>query len=140
MFHGFSLNQKSYKPSNAVMNKTETITENRIYTRLYSKGKNIVSGTAVIYYRHNNLGINRLGLTSTKKIGCAVKRNRARRVIREAYRLLEDNLGTGYDMVIVARTKATAVPMFAVKKDLEKSFRSCGIIKVSENNSTDTAE
>ncbi len=122
------------------MKKTETITENRIYTRLYGKGKNVVSGTMVIYYRRNNLKINRLGLTSTKKIGCAVKRNRARRVIREAYRLLEDKLGTGYDIVIVARTKATSVPMFVVKNDLEKSFRSCGIIKVSENNSTDTAE
>jgi len=122
------------------MKNTETITENKIFTRLYGKGRTAVSGSAVVYYRQNNLHKNRLGLTSTKKIGCAVKRNRARRVIREAYRLLEDNLGTGYDMVIVARTKATAVPMFAVKKDLEKSFRSCGIIKVSENNSTDTAE
>ena len=122
------------------MKKTETITENRIYTRLYGKGKSVVSGTTVVYYRRNNLKINLLGLTSTKKIGCAVKRNRARRVIREAYRLLEDKLGTGYDIVIVARTKATSVLMFVVKNDLEKSFRSCGIIKVSENNSTDTAE
>ncbi|MBQ7014640.1 MAG: ribonuclease P protein component [Clostridia bacterium] len=122
------------------MNKTETITENRIYTRLYGKGKSVVSGTTVVYYRSNNLKINRLGLTSTKKIGCAVKRNRARRVIREAYRLLEDRLGTGYDIIIVARTKATSVPMFVVKNDMEKSFRSCGIIKVSENDSTDTAE
>ena len=122
------------------MKKTETITENRIYTRLYGKGKSVVSGTVVVYFRPNNLKLNRLGLTSTKKIGCAVKRNRARRVIREAYRLLEDKLGVGYDIVIVARTKATSVPMFVVKNDIEKTFRSCGIIRVSENNSTDTAE
>ena len=122
------------------MKKTETITENRIYTRLYGKGKSVVSGTMVVYYRRSNLKINRLGLTSTKKIGCAVKRNRARRVIREAYRLLEDRIGLGYDIVIVARSKSTSVPMFVVKNDLEKSFKSCGIIKVFENNSTDTAE
>lgn len=124
------------------MKNTETITDNKIYTRLYGKGKNAVSGTTVVYYRKNNLKVNRLGLTSTKKIGCAVKRNRARRVIREAYRLLEDRLNFGYDIIIVARTKATAVPMFAVKNDLEKTFKTCGLIKVFEsiNNSTDTAE
>ncbi len=122
------------------MKNTETITENRIFTRLYGKGKNSVSGSAVVYYRQNNLHKNRLGLTSTKKIGCAVKRNRARRVIREAYRLLEDRLKVGYDFVIVARAKATSVSMFAVKNDLERAFKSAGLIKVSELNSTDTAE
>ena len=124
------------------MKNTETITDNRIFTRLYGKGKNAVSGTTVVYYRKNNLQKNRLGLTSTKKIGCAVKRNRARRVIREAYRLLESRLILGYDIVIVARTKSTAVPMFVVKNDLEKTFKSCGIIRVSDNseNSTDTTE
>ena len=122
------------------MKYTETITENRIFTRLYGKGKSSVSGSAVVYYRRNNLGKNRLGLTSTKKIGCAVKRNRARRVIREGYRLLEDKLQVGYDFIIVARTKATSVTMFAVKNDLEKAFRSAGLLKVSEINSTDTAE
>ena len=122
------------------MKYTETITENRIFTRLYGKGKSSVSGSAVVYYRPNNLRKNRLGLTSTKKIGCAVKRNRARRVIREAYRLLEDKLKVGYDFIIVARTKATSVTMFAVKNDLEKAFKSAGLLKVSEINSTDTAE
>ena len=122
------------------MKKTETITENRIYTRLYGKGKSVVSGTVVVYFRPNNLKLNRLGLTSTKKIGCAVKRNRARRVIREAYRLLEDKLKVGYDFIIVARTKATSVTMFAVKNDLERAFKSAGLMKVSGINSTDTAE
>ena len=122
------------------MKNTETITENKIFTRLYGKGRTAVSGSAVVYYRQNNLHKNRLGLTSTKKIVCAVKRNRARRVIREAYRLLEDRLKVGYDIVIVARTKATSVTMFAVKSDLERAFRTAGLIRVSENNSTDTAE
>jgi len=122
------------------MKNTETITENKIFTRLYGKGRTAVSGSAVVYYRQNNLHENRLGLTSTKKIGCAVKRNRARRVIREAYRLLEDRLKVGYDIVIVARTKATSVTMFAVKSDLERAFRTAGLIRVSENDSTDTAE
>ncbi|MBE6890419.1 MAG: ribonuclease P protein component [Ruminococcaceae bacterium] len=122
------------------MKNTETITENKIFTRLYGKGRTAVSGSAVVYYRQNNLHKNRLGLTSTKKIGCAVKRNRARRVIREAYRLLEDRLKVGYDIVIVARTKATSVTMFAVKSDLERAFRTAGLIRVSENDSTDTAE
>ena len=49
------------------MKNTETITENKIFTRLYGKGRTAVSGSAVVYYRQNNLHKNRLGLTSTKK-------------------------------------------------------------------------
>lgn len=110
------------------MKKTETITENRIFTRLYVKGKSAVYGTIVLYYRPNGSSVNRLGLTSTKKIGCAVKRNRARRVIREAYRLTEDRLRTGYDMVIVARSRAVVVPMSVVRNDLEKAFAAGGLL------------
>ena len=53
---------------------------------------------------------------------------------------MEDKLKVGYDFIIVARTKATSVTMFAVKNDLEKAFKSAGLLKVSEINSTDTAE
>lgn len=70
------------------------------------------------YYKTKGRKSNRLGITVTKKIGGAVRRNRARRVIFEAYRLLEPQLPTGYDFVIVARTRATSVKMQVVKGEL----------------------
>ena len=64
--------------------------------------------TYVLRYR---LGVNRVGFTATKKIGKACRRNRARRVIREAYRILEPQLRQGYDIVFVARGATGEVKM-----------------------------
>lgn len=56
----------------------------------------------ILYVRKNRRKYNRLGITVGKKVGCAVKRNRARRIIRQAYRETEHLLPTGIDLVIVA--------------------------------------
>lgn len=91
------------------MKNTVSINENRMFQRLYRQGKSQVTPFFVVYSKRNRLKINRLGITATKKIGNAVERNRAKRVIREAYRLLEPKLPVGIDIVIVARRKTVFV-------------------------------
>ena len=59
----------------------------------------------VTYVVKNKLGINRIGITTSKKIGNAVERNRARRIIKVAYRNCYSQIKTGYDLVFVARNK-----------------------------------
>jgi len=58
-----------------------------------------------LYVMKNDLGINRLGITVGKKFGKSVKRNRMKRLIRENYRLYEEFVKKGYDLVFVARKK-----------------------------------
>lgn len=84
------------------MEKTIILNQNRDFLKLYQRGKKIVSPYAVIYVRKNRRNYNRLGITVGKKVGCAVKRSRARRVIRQAYRETEHLMPTGMDLVIVA--------------------------------------
>lgn len=88
------------------MKHTVSIKENHVFRRLYAKGKSAVSPYLAIYVRRNGGKGNRLGITVSTKLGCAVVRNRVRRRIREIYRLHEDELRPGWDMVIVARIKA----------------------------------
>lgn len=74
-----------------------------MFQRLYSKGTSCSDKNIVIYFLPNRLRINRLGITVSKKTGCAVLRNRTKRLIKESYRLNEEQVKTGYDIVIVAR-------------------------------------
>ena len=79
------------------------LTRNKEFTRAYARGKSFVHPKLVLYVMKNRLGHTRVGLTATKKIGGAVQRNRARRVMRAAlYQVLPYDVG-GYDLVFVAR-------------------------------------
>lgn len=82
---------------------TQILNNNRDFLALYRKGKFTASKYSVIYIRPNNRPFNRLGITAGKKIGNAVCRNRAKRLIRLAYRNSEVNFPVGIDIVIVAR-------------------------------------
>ena len=79
---------------------------NHVFRRLYAKGESAVGRFVVVYAKRNGSQVNRLGITTGVKLGGAVERNRARRRIRETYRLSENRLKRGFDLVIVARTAA----------------------------------
>lgn len=101
------------------MKHTASLNENYLFRRMYRSGKSAVDAYIAVYYKRNRLQVNRLGITATKKIGKAVERNRARRIIKEAYRLCEDELPRRTDYVIVARRKA----VFAKTQDIQHSLR-----------------
>lgn len=98
--------------------KTVSLKENRLFRRLYAKGKTTASPYMAIYCRRNGGGENRLGFTVSTKLGNAVIRNRVRRRLREVYRLNEDKLRHGYDIVVVARYRSVG----ARYQDLDRSF------------------
>lgn len=84
-----------------------SVKKDREFRFLFKKGKSIVNNAFVCYLRPNKRRVNRLGIITSKKVGCAVKRSRARRVIREAFRRLEPELRQqGFkrcDFIFVAR-------------------------------------
>ena len=72
----------------------------------------------MVYARPNRRDHNRLGVTVSTKLGHAVVRNRVRRRIREIFRLNQSALAQGYDMIVVARTRAVG----AEYRELERAF------------------
>jgi ribonuclease P protein component len=74
------------------------------FKRVYGRRLSASDSRVVIYVAANGLPHNRLGLSVSRKFGNAVRRNRLRRLMREAYRLARHRLGTGMDLVLIPRT------------------------------------
>ncbi|MBQ5315868.1 MAG: ribonuclease P protein component [Oscillospiraceae bacterium] len=103
-----------------IMQKKEIIKDNKVFLRLYKRGKYIIGKTVVVYFRKNGTTENRVGITTTKKVGNSVKRSRARRVIRAAYDSLRDKFPKGYDYIFVARQAAAEVKSYQIATFFEK--------------------
>ena len=88
-----------------------TIKENRDFVYAYRKGKKFVSPYFIVYATGNKLSVNKLGITVSKAIGKAHSRNRAKRLIREAYRLCNFSSLIGYNIVVVARESILDAPI-----------------------------
>lgn len=108
--------------------KGQTLKENKDFRRLYYRGETKASSNLVTYAMKNRKGKNVYGITTSKKIGGAVERNRARRVIREAFRQLEPQINGSWDFVFVARTKTTKVKMQDIQKSMANHFVALGVM------------
>lgn len=110
------------------MTKPITLCLNADFKRAYYKGKSFVSSSLITYVRKNRLNVTRIGITTSKKIGNAVQRNRARRIIRAAYRQLSENVAQGYDIVFVARSRTTQLKSTDILNTLEKQLIQAGVL------------
>lgn len=108
--------------------KSKTLKQNKDFRRLYYRGKNKASSCIVTYVMKKRSGETSYGITTGKKIGNAVKRNRARRLIRTAFSELEQRLNGSYDIVFVARTKTSQVKMQEVKAQMEDQLKALGAL------------
>ena len=88
------------------MRFSKSLKLNHVFRKLYNRGNSSVTKCLVLYCRPNRLSENRIGITVSKKMGKAVVRNRVRRRLREVYRINEEQFLPGYDIVVVARTRA----------------------------------
>ena len=87
------------------MARYASINDNKVFKRVYAKGRFKADSLLVTYVHKNRLPIMRVGITASRKIGNAVCRNRARRVIRAALYEWMDQIKPGVDIVFVARSR-----------------------------------
>ena len=76
------------------------------FRKVYREGKSYANKYLVMYLLRNETEGNQVGISVSKKVGNSVVRHRVTRLIRESYRLQENRLKQGYDMVVVARAGA----------------------------------
>lgn len=116
------------------MKKTVTLKKNYEFTRLYKKGKFYVGKYMVVYVMDNRRATERLGISLGSKFGNSVKRNRMKRLIRENYRIYEDNLKDGKDIVISARHTEKLPEFSEVKREMKYLFKKLDLFNQEKMN------
>ncbi len=109
--------------------KFTTITSNRDYQRIYHRGRSLVSPVLVTYALKNKNNNLRIGITTSKKVGKAVRRNRSRRVIRAALYNIGADQSAPYDIIFVARTRTSFVKSYEVEKYMREHLTQLGILR-----------
>nr|MBE6544567.1 ribonuclease P protein component [Oscillospiraceae bacterium] len=121
--------------------KFRAICENHLYSKAYSKGKRAVTSALAVYilpdYAAKRLAkahpekkvVNRIGLTTSTKLGGAVVRSRCRRIMREGLRALEKEktLKVGFLIVIAARSASVKLKSTEIKRQLDQAFTKLGM-------------
>ncbi len=106
----------------------DTVKENREFRRAYRRGTCYPSSALVTYvYRKRQGGI-RIGITTGKKVGNAVARSRARRVIRAAWRSLAPQVSGHADLILVARARTPLCKSTEIERILRGQLRTAGLL------------
>ena len=123
--------------------KFRAICENHLFSKAYSKGKRAVTSALAVYvlpdYAAKRLAkahpekkiVNRIGLTTSTKLGGATVRSRCRRIMREGLRAIEKKkeLKVGFLIVIAARSAAVSKKAQDIERELDIAFTKLGMYK-----------
>lgn len=113
---------------NYIMKFTYSLKSNSDFNNVYKNGKFRAQQYFVMHVLDNNLDYNRLGISVSKKVGNSVVRHRIKRLVKECYRINEDNFLKGVDIVVVARKGSDKVNFSIVDKSIGFLGKRMGII------------
>lgn len=112
------------------LTKAEILRKPDEIRRVFSFGRRVRTHGAHVRFLENNLGRNRILFATTRSFGNAVRRNRARRLVREAYRQLKPTMRQGYDLACVVYPDGDNLA--ERMSQLRGLFRRAGLISESE--------
>ena len=112
------------------MRKLNTLKKNYEFKNVLSKGKFYIGKQISIYVLKNNKKTNVIGIAVRKKECGAVQKNRIKRLIRENYRLMKDELKQGYDIVFLWTKKGEAkeANYYIIKKDIINALKRANLL------------
>ncbi|MBR6472574.1 MAG: ribonuclease P protein component [Firmicutes bacterium] len=110
------------------MLRNDVLRKQADFDALYKKGKSVGDKFVVVIHMKNGLDHSRIGFLASKKVGNSVMRNRARRLMKESFRLIRDEIPKGYDIVIIARNTIAGRSFFEVDRSLRNALKRTGLI------------
>jgi len=108
----------AFRPNERIRRRAE-------YQEIYDRGVRTHSRYLTLFTLSNRLPVGRLGIAATRKLGGAVERNRAKRLIREVFR--RNKLAPGFDIVVIPKRELLDASLTTLETEfrhiLEKSLR-----------------
>ncbi|GKU77131.1 ribonuclease P protein component [Paenibacillus sp. L3-i20] len=100
------------------------------FSRIYRGGKSFANGQFVVYWSKQRIADPfRLGVSTSKKIGNAVMRNRMRRMVKEIVRHQEQRIVPNTDLILIVRKPATTLALKEMEKSIIHVLKKAGLIK-----------
>lgn len=103
----------TFSKDERLLNRSDFVNPNRSGSRYHTKN-------FIFVLKQNGLGITRLGVTVSKKVGNAVRRNRVKRLIREFFRLNKPCFPQGYDVIAIAKKDASCLDLRKINEEFEE--------------------
>ena len=98
------------------MKFSESLKKNADFKKIYQQGNSKANKNFVMYVANNGSDINHLGISVSKKVGNSVVRHHITRLIREAYRLHEEEFKRGIDLIVVVRPNARDISFYDTER------------------------
>lgn len=114
----------------------ESLKKNRDFQLVYRNGTSFANRYLVMYVWKNQLNINRIGISVSKKVGNSVVRHHLTRLIRESYRLNEEKFSCGYDLVVIVRMNGKNQGFHSIESALLHLGKLHKILRSEENENT----
>jgi len=114
------------------MNRTESLKKRKDFKIVFNKGRSLANNYLVMYIYSNGDSINRLGISVSKKVGNSVVRHRVTRLVKENYRLNENRIKTGYNIVVIGRVNSSNASFKDIEKSLNNLLRKHNLLEYKE--------
>ena len=111
------------------MRAINRLKKNEDFRRVYRKKRSMANRLLIIYILENKYEYNRVGFTVSKKVGKSVIRNRVKRLLRESYRLNEEKILQGYDIIFIARNMASKASYREIENAMMHLFKKMKLIR-----------
>jgi len=102
------------------LSRRERLLKRKDFVNLNRAERRYLTEHFTVIFKENGLDISRLGITVSKRVGKAVKRNRIKRLLREFFRLNKQIFPKGFDVIFVANKGAEGLIYWKIKEELSE--------------------